>query len=744
MIKKKSEKLAVRSENPADLDELISQGARHAELGNLDGMIDICRQILVKYPKRHEYRQILVHTLFAKEQFELALEELSCLKKENFQLEWTNTFAGLCNAKLGRHENALMFFNESLQVKETFEGFLNRGNVLKELGRLQDAAQDYQSALKVNQVMPEVWNNLGVVLMEQSKFADAISNFDRALKLSPKYLDASLNKGNALIGLKIYNAAFKIFKQLSITSKHVPRVWLNFSFYFRELSDLNAALDCLDRALALDPNYSKGWFNKGAILERSGHSTEAEKCYARAVELDPDYAFIDGEVLHSRMVNCNWYNFDKNLCNIRRKISEDKEVSNPFPMLACIEDPAMQLLVAKKWVARKYSSIRSITSRARKTPKGRLKVGYFSADFHNHATAFLINELILSHDKSKFEIYAFSYGPSLNDEMQIRLKGAFEHFIDVRFLGDDQVADLCANLGLNVAIDLKGFTQDARPTMFSRNLADLHINFLGYPGTLGSLNYDYIVADEIVIPKNMQHCYLEKIIYMPVSYQCNDSQRLFPGVLHCREEYGLKDKDFVICCFNNSYKITPAIFDTWLSILETRQRAVLWLLSDNEEVKRNLLMRAKSVGVDVLRIVFTGRMSLAGHLARYRLADLFVDTFPYGAHTTASEALWMGLPLVTLRGNTFASAVAASLLKALGLESLITDNHTQYQARIYTLIDNPNELTSIKEKLSSNRHSSALFSGVRFARDFESALSTAHTWFTDGLDSQSFYVRPPG
>ena len=730
----------MQSTNPADLDELISLGARYAELNNVDGMIDICWQILKKYPKKHQYRQILVHSLFSKEQFENALTELEPLLASGVEAEWANTFSGLCHSKLGEHEKALNFFNKSLEAQETFDAFLNRGNTLKQLGRLDDAAEDYRAAIKINGKAPEAWNNLGVVLMDQSSFSEAIRNFDQAVKLSPNYVDAFLNKGNALLAVKSFDHAFHLFQKLSDTSKNVPRVWLNFSFYFRETGDLKAALDCLERALALDSNYPKAWFNKGAILERSGRSIEAEKCYVKAVELDPDYAFIDGEILHSRMANCNWADFDKTLSKIKQRISEDRDVSNPFPILACIDDPALQLLVAKRWVKSKYPSLRSTNQKQKKFAHRRLKVGYFSADFHNHATAFLIGELIASHDKSKFEIYAFSYGPSTNDEMQIRLKNAFEHFLDIRFSSDDQIVEMCSNFELDVAIDLKGFTQDARPSIFTKSLAGIHINFLGYPGTLGSDNYDYIVADHVLIPESLQHCYQEKIIYMPVSYQCNDSQRLFPGSLHSREEYGLSEGDFVMCCFNNCYKITPKMFDTWLCILKARSGTVLWLLSDNEEAKRNLWNRAESLGVDIRRIIFTGRVPLAVHLARYRLGDVFLDTFPYGAHTTASEALWMGLPLVTLRGSTFASSVGASLLTALRLPNLIADNESQYQAKVCELIDKPDKLVSARDKLSVERSSLALFSGIRFARDFERALSIAHSRFADGLEAKTFQV----
>ena len=284
----------MQSTNPADLDELISLGARYAELNNVDGMIDICWQILKKYPKTHQYRQILVHSLFSKEQFENALTELEPLLASGVEAEWVNTFSGLCHSKLGEHEKALNFFNKSLEAQETFDAFLNRGNTLKQLGRLDDAAEDYRAAIKINGKAPEAWNNLGVVLMDQSSFSEAIRNFDQAVKLSPNYVDAFLNKGNALLAVKSFDHAFHLFQKLSDTSKNVPRVWLNFSFYFRETGDLKAALDCLERALALDSNYPKAWFNKGAILERSGRSIEAEKCYVKAVELDPDYAFIDG------------------------------------------------------------------------------------------------------------------------------------------------------------------------------------------------------------------------------------------------------------------------------------------------------------------------------------------------------------------------------------------------------------------------------------------------------------------
>jgi predicted O-linked N-acetylglucosamine transferase (SPINDLY family) len=725
---------------PPDLEKLIKLGVKYSEENNIEGFIDICRKILERSPENFEYRQVLVHYLFCKEDIAGALRELEPLKQNNLLVGWAFTLEGLCFSKLGQHENALNAFSKSLEIERTFDTVLNRGNALKHLGRLEEASQDYLAAVKLNRKSPEPWTNLGAVLIEQSKFAEALAHLDEAIKLKPNHVDALLNKANALLGLKRFEDAQNLYQELICITPKVPKLWLNVAMYFQEVGDLKGALKSIDRAIALDDKYSKAWFNRGVILERLGHSSEVEECYVKAVELNPDYEFIDGEILYSRMTNCNWEGFDGALETITRKIKEDKPVSTPFTILATIDDPELQLLAAKKWVERKRLSSQLPRVSTKKELSDRIKLGYFSADFHNHATAFLISELIESHDKSKFEVFAFSFGPQLDDQMRNRLTRAFEHFIDIRFFSDNQVADFCKDRGLNIAVDLKGYTQDSRPSLFAQNLADLHINYLGYPGTLGSSNYDYIIADRVLVPEHLQNLYSEKIMYMPGSYQCNDSHRICPELFTSREELGLSPEDFVMCCFNNVYKITPEIFDTWLNILKLLPSSVLWLLTDSEEVKKRLWARTKSFGIDPKRLLFAGRRPLAEHLSRYRCADVFLDTFPYGAHTTASEALWMGLPVVTLKGNTFASSVGASLLNVLGLGGLITLDLTQYQATVLSLFNNPEELVRVKAKLSMEHRSSCLFSGKQFAADFERGLSTAIARSAAGMPPQTFWV----
>jgi predicted O-linked N-acetylglucosamine transferase (SPINDLY family) len=347
-------------------------------------------------------------------------------------------------------------------------------------------------------------------------------------------------------------------------------------------------------------------------------------------------------------------------------------------------------------------------------------VGYFSADFKNHPVAFLAAQLFEIHDKSKFETYAFSL-VNATDEMRGRLQLAFDHFIDTQIMSDIEVAQLSRSLAINIAVDLTGITASSRTGIFSYRAAPIQVNYLGYPGTMGADYMDYIVADKILIPPQSQQSYSEKIVYLPNSYQVNDRQRLISARQFTRQELGLPEHGFIFCCFNNNYKILPTTFEAWMRILKAVEGSTLWLFQDNTWAVENLKKEAQKQGVDAQRLVFAERLSLPEHLARYRQADLFLDTFPYNSHTTASDALWAGLPVLTLMGRSFASRVAASLLNAIGLAELITQTQEEYEALAIELAMNPIKLKDIKLRLANNRLNTPLFDTPLFAKNIESA-----------------------
>jgi predicted O-linked N-acetylglucosamine transferase (SPINDLY family) len=360
-------------------------------------------------------------------------------------------------------------------------------------------------------------------------------------------------------------------------------------------------------------------------------------------------------------------------------------------------------------------------------------VGYFSADFHNHATGYLMAELFELHDKSKFELIGFSFGPIANDEMRQRLAKSFDQFIEVGKKSDVEIAKLSRDLNIDIAIDLKGFTQDSRTGIFAYRAAPIQVNYLGYPGTMGADYIDYIIADKTLIPLETQSYYSEKVAYLPDSYQVNDRKRSISGQQFTREELSLPENGFIFCCFNNNFKILPTTFACWMRILKAVEGSALWLFQDNHWAVDNLKKEASNHGIDASRLVFAERMPLSEHLARHNLADLFLDTLPYNAHTTCSDSLWAGLPVLTLMGHTFPGRVSASLLSALGLPELITKTQDEYEALAIELAKNPHNLAEIKFKLANNRFTFPLFGTPLFIKNLEAVYIKMHERYLEGL-----------
>ena len=428
-----------------------------------------------------------------------------------------------------------------------------------------------------------------------------------------------------------------------------------------------------------------------------------------------------GYLLHTKMKICSWSGLAESLEDISKKMVANEKVTNPFPLLALNDDTFLHKKSSEIYIQSRYPFNLVLEPIAKRPQSQKIRVGYFSADFHNHATGYLMAELFELHDKSQFELVAFSFGPIANDEMRQRLLKSFDQFIEVGRKSDVEVAKLSRNLNIDIAVDLKGFTQDARTGIFSHRAGPIQVNYLGYPGTLGADYMDYIIADKTLIPPQSQQSYSEKVVYLPNSYQVNDRQRIISDKQFKRLELGLPENGFVFCCFNNSYKILPVTFDGWLRILRAVEGSVLWLLQDNSWAAENLKKEAEKQGIAPDRLVFAERLSLPEHLARHRQADLFLDTLPCNAHTTTSDALWAGLPVLTLMGGSFASRVAASLLNAIGLPELITNTQEQYVALAIELAINPKKLENIKLKLANNRLIAPLFDTPLFTKNLESA-----------------------
>ena len=552
------------------------------------------------------------------------------------------------------------------------------------LKKYSEARSAAQKAISVESDNSEAYLNLGLIELDLKNFESAINFFDKTLSLKPDYAEAYSNKGATLNELKRYEEAIAHY----------------------------------DKAISLKPDYHKAWSNKGNTLSELKRFDKAIAHYDKALTLRPDIDFVSGDLLHTKMKICSWSDLSESLEDISKKVVANRKVTQPFSLLALNDDALLHKKCSEIYIQSRYPFNPVLEPILKRPQNKKIRVGYFSADFKNHPVAYLIGEHFELHDRSQFEIYGFSLVKAV-DEMSRRFQLAFDHSIESQGMSDIEIAQLSRDLNIDIAVDLTGLTQDVRTGIFSYRAAPIQVNYLGYPGTMGADYIDYIIADKTLIPQDAQSSYTEKVVYLPNSYQVNDRKRAIAEKQFTRHELWLPEDEFVFCCFNNNFKILPVTFASWMRILKAVEGSVLWLLQDNPWVVKNLKKEAQKQGVDAQRLVFAERMPLPEHLARHRQADLFLDTLPYNAHTTASDALWAGLPVLTLMGSTFPGRVGASLLKAIDLPELITNTQEEYEALAIELAMNPQKLRNIKLKLARNRLTTPLFDTPLFTKNLE-------------------------
>jgi predicted O-linked N-acetylglucosamine transferase (SPINDLY family) len=496
-----------------------------------------------------------------------------------------------------------------------------------------------------------------------------------------------------------------------------------------------------DQAIAKKPDYADAYFNRASLRRQMKQFEAAASDYKAAAALDPGIKFIAGARLEVRTQVCDFRDFDADVARAAASVERDVPASHPFAFLTFSDSPRLQKLAAQIWVRETCPPDPSLGPIPARAPHEKIRIGYFSADFRTHPVSMLIAELFELHDRSRFEITAFAFGPPANDALRARLERAFDSFLDVGAQSDVDVALLARKLGIDIAVDLGGFTEHSRPKIFALRAAPIQVNYLGYPGTSGAPYMDYIVADGMVIPAGSRDHYSEKVIYLPNSYQVNDSTRRIPDQVLSRSELQLPENGFVFCCFNNNFKIRPDTFESWMRILGQVEHSVLWLLEDNPVTPVNLRKEAASRGIDPNRLVFAQRVLPPQHLARQRAADLFLDTAPYNAHTTGSDALRAGLPVLTLIGESFAGRVASSLLSALNLPELITSAPEQYEALAVRLATDPALLSQIRQKLERNWRTAPLFDTPLFAKHLETAYMNIFKRHQSDLPPDHIFVE---
>ena len=579
------------------------------------------------------------------------------------------------------------------------------GYCLLALGDLRGAEAALRRECAAYPESADAHNVLGVALINQSRRDDALAAFQAALRVDPDHVEANNNAGNLLTALGRREEAVSHF----------------------------------ERALRKNPGLADGHLNLGVLLQSLQRYDGAIASFRRAVELAPQLDYALGSLVWCELLAYRWPQAAADVAALRQQVREGKVACAPFTLIAASDSPAEQRACAERHVG-EPSTPPLWRGPARR--RERIALAYISGDYQEHATAKLAARLFELHDRARFELIGISYGRDDGSPARRRLQQAFDRFVDVRALDDAGAARRLLELQADIAVDLKGHTPDARPGILAQRPAPLQVSYLGYPGTMGAAFIDYVIADAAVIPPGDERFFSEQVVRLPHSYQVNDATRAIAEHAPSRREARLPDAAFVFCAFNNSYKITPAFFELWMRLLKRVPGSVLWLLDDNPDARSNLQQSAQAHGVDAARLVFAPRVDHAEHLARHRLADLFLDNLPCNAHTTGSDALWAGLPFVTCRGTTFAGRVGASLLQAVGLPELIADDLARYEQLALELAREPKLLSAYRERLARNRLSQPLFDTERFRRHIEEAYRRMWELHLRGEAPRGFDVAP--
>jgi protein O-GlcNAc transferase len=639
------------------------------------------------------------------------------------------------------YESALQICEQGLQLNGANVSLLYISAIsLLKLHHLHRSIGQFDRILSLQPNHIVAINERGSALAALQEYDAALASFEKALRLQPQYAEARLNQGNAYAELKRHDEALAAYDKALAISPSLADAWLGRGRVLRRLKRYDEAFAAYAKASALKPGLAEVWWARGnADLELRRYDL-AFAAYDKALTLDPDFPDLEGLRFNAKAHICDWSNFNRERESLVRSVENKKQHTYPFALLVISSSKQIQMACAESWAARNFPAAERPVWQGEIYKHDKIRIAYVSSDFRDHATSQLAAGMFECHDRSRFATLAISTGADDGSEMRKRIERSCDRFIDAGPLTDSEVATQIRKNEIDILIDLNGFTHGMRTAIFAARSAPIQVNYLGYPGTMGATYMDYLIGDETVTPKSDQAYYREKIVCLPSTYQPNDSKREISERPFTRAELNLPATGFVFCCFNGNNKILPDVFDSWMRILKQVESSVLWLLVDDAQAGSNLKREAMARGINADRLVFADRMPSSEYLVRCRTADLFLDTLPYNAHTTASDALWAGLPVLTQIGQTFAGRVAASLLNAVGLPELITTTTKAYESLAIDLATNPEKLAAIKGKLATNRLAYPLFDTKLYTRNIETAYSLMHERYQANLAPDHIYV----
>ena len=612
--------------------------------------------------------------------------------------------------------------------------------ILFQLKRYDDAISQWQKAIKLKPDYHFGYNNLGNAFLLKNDLNQALLNYEEAIKINPNYFEAIYNKANIFLKLKDFSNALKYYDKVLSLKNDYFSAHQGKAIVYKKIEKFDEAINQWEKVISLTPDNENAYVQKGDILFDKNMLKDALNDYEKAYSINPNKPFLLGSIIYTKTRMCEWEGLDKIITEFKSKIEKNTKVSPPYTALTIFDDPSIHLKISKIW-SDEHKKIDDNKIKKIEKKNKKIKVGYFSADFRTHAMGHLMVKMLELHNREDFEIYGFYFGPKIkeSDFLAKRIKNSFDKFFDITLKDDLEVANLSKELDLDIAIDFMCFTGNQnRFGIFTQRCAPIQINFLGYPGTSGSKFLDYIVLDDKLICEENKKFFSESLIVLPDTYQPNEDKKEIDNKVLTKDKLGLPKSNFVFSCFNSHQKIMPNIFEVWMNILKKKNDSVLWLLKDNDISEKNLKMQAENNNVNPERLIFADHLSLDHHLSRLRFADLVLDTFPYNAHTTCSDSLRMGVPVLTLKGKSFASRVATSLLTAMNLSELVTEKLNDYEEMALKISNNPEMLDQLKDKILRNRENSNVFKPQIFTNNIERSYKKVYQNFIDGFSPQDF------
>ena len=743
------------------------------DLGQFDAAIESFKSAISYESDYEDAHYNLANTLKDSFKFDDAVKSYQKVLLINPNFAEAHNNLGNTFKDLGQLDNSIKSYEKAIQLKPNFaEAHNNLGNIFKDLGQLDNAIKSYEKAIQLKPNFAEAHNNLGNIFKDCNQLSDAIKSYTKAIDINSNFEQAHYNLGIAFKFLNNPDKAVKCFKDAIDINPNFAEAYNNLGAAYTSLGQFKIAIECYDKAININSNYDEAHRNLGFNLLSIGQTDLAIKCFKNAIKINPNLAvahsslgnaltkqkdldkakrcyemaykikpnleFILGDILNNKMKISDWSELTILINKAKNKIINSEKIIGPFSFLSLSDDLMLQKKVSEIY-SNFYHPQNSILPFLKPYLKHKkIRIGYFSGDFRIHPVATLTAELYELHNRDQFEVHAFSFGPDTNDIMNLRIKEGVDYFHDVKNMSHREIVLLARSKEIDIAIDLAGHTAKSRTNVFAMSVAPIQLNYLGYLGTMGTDYYDYLIADSIMIPEESQKYYNEKIVYLPY-YQVNDSKETPPNINLTRKDLELPAEGFVFCCFNNTYKITPTTFDSWARILKQVDESVLFVYANHELSKTNLTKEIIDRGVNPKRLIFGERLARAEYLARYRVADLFLDTQPYNAGTTASDALRMGLPIITLIGKSYQARMGASILNAINLTELITSSIEEYESLAIEIATNPEKHKKIKAKLASNLSNAALYDARLFTKNIEKAYKEMNERYHKGLKPEHIY-----